>query len=160
MTKTSLIIEFPTLEDAHEALGRLIGVNTTVTIQPAVAVPPPQQADQKPPRKPRSDAGQPRGPNARTAAGGATPPPPVTPPTVAQLEQPKPAPEQQSKLTVEDGRAAMKRINGTKGLGMEACMAHLREFGVDMISKLPVEKMGEFIAKADVKIAAVKAAAV
>lgn len=161
-TKTSITLEFPTLEDAHAALGRLIGAaNVTVlAVQPSAAPEPEAEGGTTGGRKRRSDAGQQRGPNARTTGAAAG-----TAGGDAKVEQSAAATtvtgdNGAKKLTVEDGRAAMKRISGTKGLGMDACMKHLAEFGVDMISKLPADKLGEFIARADAKVAAAKEGAV
>ena len=129
-------------------------------------------------RKPRADAGKPRGPHKSTdsapvGVGSATPPPDgqpqggSTPPAVSNSEAPVASPtatpttasaapaasESGKKLTIDDARAALKRISDTKGLGMEACMQHLQEFKVTRISDVKEADYALFIKQADEKVA-------
>jgi hypothetical protein len=61
--------------------------------------------------------------------------------------------------TIDDARAALKRINDTPGLGMEACMTHMADFGTNRVLLLKPEQYPSFIKSADEKVAAAKAAA-
>lgn len=149
----------------------------------------PVDAAGKKPRKPRNDAGKPRGPYKTNGGPAASTPAdqadvaassaaaPVSPtnaaaPAVANTDGVSPAkaespnsgsgatpPAAAAPLTEADARAALKRINETPGLGMEAVMAHLRDFGTNRASLLKPEQYADFIASASEKIAAVKAAA-
>jgi hypothetical protein len=121
-------------------------------------------------RKPRSDAGQPRGPYKTTTTGEpaaseplsaagdsvpaasaapATPTKPAAPgneqtqaaTTVVPGAHPSPA---AAELTVVDVRAAMEVLN--KKRGIEANMKVLAQFKVQRASELPKEKYAEFIA--------------
>ena len=126
-------------------------------------------------RKPRSDAGKVRGPY-KTAGGAPDGTPSTTAPTSAAPASP-PAPEPAAPvqdgvllpeptvatptggapaaadLTIDDARAALKRINNTKGLGTPVCIGHLQGFGVNRISDLPKDQYAEFIRRADEMIA-------
>lgn len=156
-------------------------------VQQGMAQEPAQQT--KKPRKPRNDAGKPRGPYKTNGGPAASTPAdqadvaassaaaPVSPtnaaaPAVANTDGVSPAkaespnsgsgatpPAAAAPLTEADARAALKRINETPGLGMEAVMAHLRDFGTNRASLLKPEQYADFIASASEKIAAVKAAA-
>jgi hypothetical protein len=135
---------------------------------------------EKPARKPRADAGKPRGPyktngepaasvpGAADATASAKPEAPATPansaaPEKAPAEGDKPQPSgvvpatAAAEPTLDDARAALARINAVPGLGMEACLAHLAEFGTDRITLLKKEHYARFIAAADAKVAAAKA---
>ena len=156
--------------DAHEE-GTPAGLADIATPQP-----------EKKPRKPRNDAGKPRGPyktNGEPAAsepgvGGqnsvapSQPAAPATPttsaaPGKAPAEGDKPQPSgvvpatAAAEPTLDDARAALARINAVPGLGMEACLAHLAEFGTDRITLLKKEHYARFITAADAKVAAAKA---
>lgn len=118
----------------------------------AVERPEPQPQAEKKVRKPRSDAGQPRGPYKKDEPAA-----PATRPADAPESSPAPAPmaavpaEQPAKeLTIDDLKAAMTILAKKKNI--EANMAVLRRFGVGQVSKLPVDKYPAFLA-------AVKAAA-
>jgi hypothetical protein len=141
---------------------------------------------EKPARKPRADAGKPRGPYKTTTTGepaetvqqdgtdkaAALAPAkselPATPttsaaPEKAPAEGDKPQPSgvvpatAAAEPTLDDARAALARINAVPGLGMEACLAHLAEFGTDRITLLKKEHYARFITAADAKVAAAKA---
>lgn len=143
-------------------------------------VPPVETAEQpKRTRKPRSDAGQARGPYKNTAtpdgngaaapvaeapvtAGAANVAPSAAVPTVATVQETTIAADGQhvppaapvAAPTEAEARAALKRINETKGLGMEACMGQLRSFNIEKISALPKEDYAQFIASCDKMVAA------
>lgn len=97
-----ITLEYTNVEEAIAALGKLAGIAPASATQPAVV--------EKAPRKGRSDAGQPRGPNARTvgeqpavqpaapttqASAPASSPAPVAaaPTPVVAAAQPAPAPQ-------------------------------------------------------------------
>lgn len=135
------------------------------------------KAPAKPPRKPRADAGKPRGPykttttgepvtpeavraadsDAETAAAPATPTksaaPTSTPAGAAAATEPSVAADPSKPLTLDDARAALALISGTKGMGMAACMQHLGAFGVIRISDLKPEHYPLFIRQAREKVA-------
>ena len=147
-------------------------IQTPVTLDPV----------EKPARKPRADAGKPRGPYKTTTTGepaetvqqdgtdkaAALAPAkselPATPTTSAAAGESvatkpgatPPAPVA-AEPTLDDARAALARINAVPGLGMEACLAHLAEFGTDRITLLKKEHYARFITAADAKVAAAKA---
>ncbi len=145
-------------------------------------------------RKPRNDAGKPRGPyktgtepNANAGGAGAPAANPSGAPAGQQAATPAAALTDAEKekavrdaeaykaddaartalqasrdtaaaapgaeLTQDDARAALRRINDTKGLGTPACIAHLQDFGVNQLSLLPKEKYALFIKQADEKVA-------
>jgi hypothetical protein len=152
-------------------------------------------------RKPRSDAGQPRGPykareddtreltpeelkaiadarsqkeddearqklqDQRNATSSAVPKETTI---VAEGQSVPPASvaaEPSKELTLDDARAALKRVSDTKGLAAPGCFALLAEFGTDRITALipkdmpPAEaqkRYAAFIAAADAKVAAQK----
>jgi hypothetical protein len=182
MKAIALTLEFHSLAELHGAVSRLRGAveQTTVITYPvkepedAEIVGEPQQGEQlKRPRKPRSDAGQPRGTYKTTGEPAASEPgqavnsvaaAPATPATPTHNAAP---PASRSGATVgesatapagaaptfEDARAALKRISSEKGMGTEACMVHLNQFGVVQITKLPEAMYAVFIKQADEKIA-------
>jgi hypothetical protein len=126
---------------------------------------PAETTPEKPARRPRSDAGKPRGPHKNDAPQGATVAPPATaaqtPPAETPPAAPAPAPstpQNGGELTIDDARDALGRISLTPNMGMQGCMDHLKEFGVDRITKLPAEKYADFIVAADAKVAKAKAA--
>lgn len=154
--------------------------NAETVVQPSQAAPA-VGGETKKPRKPRSDAGQPRGSYgkkdtdnaalaetlraqqaAQSAAAatqqpqGSSPEETKAPSVTAQGARvaPAAAAAPSGKLTIADARAALDRINVTPGLGMPACIAHINSFGYARISDVPAEKYAEFIAQADAKIAA------
>lgn len=165
--KAYLNLEFDNRTELDEYMRRQVGTERQAVIVPA-ATPVVIEAEfttsdvqpetpQKT-RKPRSDAGQPRGPyktsdkpaetvsdqqGPAVAASVAAPAPTITPPATPGAA-----------LTVVEARAALKRIHDTKGLGPEACIKHIQEFGVQAISKLPETMFAAFILKADEKVAA------
>jgi len=159
------------------APGEIVGAGAVIAAQEA------QQQQQsavgtveaeKPKRKPRADAGVPRGPYKTTgepataAAQGqepqrTEPPAPVSPTQQAappaSAATPPAAPVAPSPAgaapTLADARAALKRISDTKGLGAEAVVAHLAAHGVNQLTKLPEAMYAAFIAAADAKVKAV-----
>ena len=128
-------------------------------------------------RKPRSDAGKPRGPYkkgeettgeatgsdatsvAQTAPNTDASPSPTTsaaptPSTASAVsDAAKPTPSDAAEPTLDDAKAALGRIKDTKGLGTPTCIGHLQSYGVNRISDLPKEKYAEFIQAADALIA-------
>lgn len=132
----------------------------------------------KPPRKPRADAGKPRGPHKANNDGAQAPAPQgqaageqqpgsspdtVSPNSAAPQAMvtstpggqtlPPAAAADPSKLTIDDVRAAIARISGTKGLGMQGCMDILKEFNVLRVTDLKQEQYAKFIASANDKVA-------
>jgi hypothetical protein len=124
---------------------------------------------EKKPRKPRNDAGKPRGPY-KTNGGPASSNPGV--PESALAPTPQPAepvsptntagavPEGQSPAaggspapTLDDARAALALINKTPGMGMPAVMLHLQDFGTNRASLLKPEQYAAFVASAKQKVA-------
>jgi hypothetical protein len=126
----------------------------------------PAVSGEKPPRKPRSDAGKPRGAykksdnvelaeQLREQKNAAAPEQAITPAPESAVPAAA-APAATGALTIEDARAALDRINKTAALGMAGCIAHLNSFGYARVSDLPKDKYAEFIAAADAKIEATK----
>jgi hypothetical protein len=130
---------------------------------------------EKKPRKPRNDAGKPRGPY-KTNGGPASSNPGV--PESALAPTPQPAepvsptntagavPEGQSPAaggspapTLDDVRAALALINKTPGMGMPAVMLHLQDFNTNRASLLKPEQYAAFVASAKQKVADHEAAA-
>lgn len=110
----------------------------------------------KRPRKPRADAGKPRGPykvttNAEPEGAGA---PAATveaqeaTATAASAAAPQAASSGEAsssaELTLEGMRDLLRQLNAAPGKGVMACTLALREFGVLRISELPKEKYAEF----------------
>lgn len=104
-------------------------------------------------RKARADAGKPRGPNKRTTETAA---PALTP--VATTEQPAveavaaeqaPIPAASTAPSLEDARAALKRVVDDQNRGAAAGMANLKAFGVTRVGDLPEDRRAAFIAKCD-----------
>jgi hypothetical protein len=197
--KASITLEFDNPASLYAAVDRLRGKDVSFTVsipptaklgdlepRPAIPVTPTGEVIAQPvvekTRKPRADAGKPRGPYKTSTTGepaasepgvqggdlpvAPQPAAPVTPTTSASpdarvAEQRTVNPPEAGAnpvggptLTLDDARAALKRIKDTKGLATPACIAHIQSFGVDAISKLPAEKYAEFIRQADEKIAA------
>jgi hypothetical protein len=148
--------EFDTLEEAAEFL-RTHGERTPqVEAIPTTDTPPAG-------RKPRSDAGKPRGPyskaKSKQAAPAAAPAaeerlpeaaaapveasePAATPEAITPA--PESAPAAAAPLTIADLKAEMTKL--ARKHGIEANMALLAEFGVQQVSLLPKEKYAEFVA--------------
>ena len=139
---------------------------------PGMQPPMPDPVNTKKPRKPRSDAGRVRGPYktaggapdgtppneipstaAPTSAAPASPPAPASEPSAGPAGLTLAAAEVDKELTIDDARAALKRINDTKGLGTPVCIGHLQAFGVNRISDLPANMYEDFIFRADEMIA-------
>ena len=150
------------------------GGESSVGTPPAVPVSP---IGDKPARKKRADAGQPREPyGPRTTTGepaekvqqdgtdkavasapaqSALPVSPTTSsaPAKSPAEGDKPQPSgvptapvaEEFPATLEGARKAMKALDGTKGKGMEACIAALKAHGVNRISDLKAEQFAPFI---------------
>jgi hypothetical protein len=110
--------------------------------------PQPDVQPEKKARKPRADAGKPRGPYnkaaeapAETAAAEQTvKASPASPAPTTAAAAPAPAAE----LTIDDLKAAMTVLAKKKNI--EANMAVLRKFGVGQVSKLPKEHYAAFLA--------------
>jgi len=176
--KITITQEFDNADDAYGFMARLLGPGT-VTMNPvgvSGAAPQSEQPERKP-RKPRSDAGQPRGPNSRTTgqqAPGASATPTkdakaegagapsgdaggVSKPTEPTGSAPVPsaAPSAAaSEITLDQVRAKLHQLHAMKGQGVEASLAALQTFKVMRVSDLPKEKYAEFMAHVDEKIKA------
>lgn len=173
--KITITKEFETAEDAYAFLERLATplvhystVNDPMSFAPSTPATPERALAaagavvEKKLRKGRSDAGKVRGPYK--TAGGAPDVTPLTaaPPSAAPVAPPAPTPltgegepavGSDPALTLDDARAALKRINDTKGLGTPVCIGHLHTFGVNRISDLKQEHYADFIRQADELIA-------
>lgn len=154
---------------------------------PPAAVEPEQAQPEKRQRKPRSDAGKPRGSYKPTGEPAASEPqsPSATdsavagsaaPATPTTSTPPQAAPAASSavaapaagagavvealakKLTKDDAFAALSRINAEPGLGMEACRKFMLSLGYNRISDVKEETYADFITKVDAAIAAHRAA--
>ena len=149
--KPSLTVQFDSLEEMQEFLEAVNGLKTEikmVTLPTTDATAPLPTPEGKKERKPRSDAGQPRGPYKRKeetqspaqgdeAAAPATQTPVATPPTAPAAAAPE-APK--GELTITDVRAAMT------GRSTEKNIALLKKFGAMKSSDLPTAKYADFIA--------------
>lgn len=164
--------DFSTAEEAAQFLARVC--DPVITINHLAGKPTfTETSSEKPARKPRSDAGKPRGPykprETSTGEPAASEPgytgegipartPPAAPATPTTSSAPAPAAAssaptstqampvaEEFPATLDGARAAMKKLNDTPGLGMDACIASLKAHGVNRISDLPQEKFAEFI---------------
>jgi hypothetical protein len=165
--KITITREFDSVEEAVEFLQpHMTDVVVVERPMPLKASELPEQAGgtppattEKKPRKPRSDAGQPRGPYktkeaesaaAPTADGQASAKPALTDNALASGETgssaaaaPAPAaPERPVELTIDDLKAAMTVLS--KKHGIEANMKLLAQFGTEKVSLLPKEKYAAF----------------
>ena len=168
---------FNSIEEAIEALAPPRAAPRQVPIEiprhTGSAESPAAEPEQPRKRKPRSDAGQPRGPYKTTTTGepaasepgatatsvATTPAAPATPtnpaaPTGSEASPAASTPPSAgtsaaagTALTEADARAALKVVSDTPGLGMQTCLGALHSFGVDRITKLPKEEYANFIAK-------------
>jgi hypothetical protein len=179
--KVTITQDFDSVEDAADFLARVLGTAAQQPEQVINIVPPATftaeavaahtaavTAGAKV-RKPRADAGKPRGPHKDKDAAPAAPaaqaqeaqraepvppPAPATPPQAPAKVDAAPPVSPTAGVTLEDARAEMKRLNDTKGKGMDACIATLKAFGVNRISDLPKEKIGDFIKDVQAQIEA------
>lgn len=166
--KITITREFTTADEAMEFLARVQGPSPapaqppiTVNLMPSTAAEAPQPPAAKKPRKPRADAGQPRGEYRHRTTGGAGSPPagatspaPQEPepstPSAAPAKSPALEPSQAAQapaaadLTLADLRETLGKLNSVAGKGMESCIAALQKFGVLRVSDLPKEKYAEF----------------
>lgn len=171
--KITISQDFNSVEAAEEFLARRFGQPFSSAVAP-VKNPPVEasQAAQAPvaaaplipnrARKPRSDAGQARGPyKPRDSVSAPVPPEaepgapsapvgmavtaPTAPPAAASAAAPQAgSPGEASDLTVEALRETLGRLQKTPGKGVEACLAAIKQFGVTRISDLPKERYAEF----------------
>ena len=169
-----LTLRFSTLEAARTALNKLVGVYTQAQVvvedKPVDAE---IVAEEKTPdpaekvRKPRADAGQPRGPYKPRAKSGKeilaemnaaaveakmpeqSPQQPEQSPQ--QPEQPAPA-----AATFDDVKAALGRLHDAKGFGMDACRTHLLKFGANRVSAVKQSDYTAFVAEINAKLAGAK----
>jgi hypothetical protein len=149
--KITITEEFKDVNEAHAFLERVFGGPPMVTQNISGLQQEPVAAATEPVkklRKPRSDAGQPRGPYKTTGEPAASEPDTgatsVVTPSAAPATPTTPAvTAAQAVLTVADVRAAMEVLN--KKRGIEANMKLLAKFGVQRASDLPKEKYAEFI---------------
>ena len=181
--KASLTLEFDSPAGLYAAVDRLRGKDVAAPIEVTIT----READgtalmgQNPAektRKPRADAGKPRGPYKTSTTGepaasepGPTglsgPVPPVAPVSPTTTAAPSSAEAQAKKadkaadqltsaaatLTLDDAKAALRRVKDTKGLGTPACIGLIQSFGFDRISDLPAEKFPELLRQVDAMIA-------
>lgn len=122
-------------------------------------------------RKGRADAGKPRGPYKKdVTAGGEQSPLQLSPEAVAQVSSPWPiesapgipvastpadgeggyvaSPElagDQKPASIDEARAALKRLNESDKGGMQACIDALSKFGVSRITSLAEDQYAAFI---------------
>lgn len=156
-------LEFKGVDEAIVALGKLVGA-------PVAQKAAPEGTDKAPPvvpaastnRKPRADAGKPRGPHKNAGAPadadpkghGSTPTPaapaPKTaaPPAPAEGDKPQPSgvTPAVAAATEADAQAALEALFNKKGLAEAQRVLGL--FGVAALRFLPADKRGEFITKA------------
>lgn len=169
--KITIEKEFTSAGEAAVWLQRFFvaGAGSTVTIIPPRQDLPVEEA--KPPRKPRNDAGKPRGSylekaKAGVVASGTLPVEAVAYDGVANRAQyeaeaahaAQAAPESEGAATVslpptkEDALAALKRMADKEGFGTPACIKHLKEFKVSRLSELKPESYPLFIKQIDEKL--------
>lgn len=156
MKKVTVVLEFDSVEAAVAYLQPPVIVSSSLPALPAVGpvigeseLPEPTPpATEKKARKPRSDAGQPRGPYKPRDESPAAPVPSEQHPATPQ-EAPGNAPATapaaaapSKELTIDDLKAAMTVLG--KKHGIEANMKQLKEFGVEKVSVLPKEKYAAF----------------
>jgi hypothetical protein len=191
--KATLTFEFDTPAALHAFVDRMRGKDAAVALAyspseillrgdvKGEAVIPHADEPQRT-RKPRADAGKPRGPYKKgdtttgepaasepgvQGAGIPASPQPealATPTTTASpdarvAEQRTVNPPEAGAnpvggptLTLEDAKAALRRVKDTKGLGTPACIGLIQSFGFDKISDLPAAQFAEFIRVADERI--------
>jgi hypothetical protein len=188
--KASITLEFDSPAGLYAAVDRLRGRDgSSVTLNitpPAIPVTPAGEVITQPvvekTRKPRADAGKPRGPynTAKTTgepaasepspipansvagptlAAPATPTTPASPDARVAEQRTVNPPEAGANpvggptLTLDDAKAALRRVKDTKGLGTPACIGLIQSFGFDRISDLPAEKFPELLVRVDEMIA-------
>lgn len=145
MKAIQLSFNFDNIQEAQEFLGKL-GVSADPKSDPlkeVKALAEKYNEETKKERKPRSDAGQPRGPYKKreqeeVVEEAAAPTPVATPPAAPEAA----APAAPAALTIADVRAAMT------GRTTEKNIALLKKFGYAKSSELPQEKYADFIAAA------------
>lgn len=145
--KITIIREFDSVEEAVEFLQPYVPPVQQIKIDLPVReseLPETVPAPEKKPRKPRSDAGQPRGPykpREETAAPAQTVPD-AAPAQSAAPAAAAPAPAAPKELTIDDLKAAMTVLS--KKHGIEANMKLLAQFGTEKVSALPKDKYAAF----------------
>ncbi len=180
--KITIAREFDTPEAAYAFLASVAGLSAEPVVTAAAgeevtAPSSPTAPSEKPARKPRSDAGQPRGaykrrgtttgespasePDTTAAVDSATvatvrgegspsnsPAPaeavsaPQAPAASATVAEPAAG---EFPATADGARAALQALNQVPGKGMDACLATLRNFGVQRLSDLKQGDYAKFI---------------
>lgn len=147
MGKVVITHEFDSVEEAIAALGKLAG------LVPAAAAPKSDTPSvEKPPRKGRSDAGVPRGPQ-----GGVPPAPPATPPApqvppVAPQTPPPSAPATVVPITDDTVQAAVEKLFNK--IDYDGTFMALSKFGVKRGKDLPQTVRAEFLQRVEDLVAA------
>jgi len=165
-----ITLHFNTAEEAIIALAKIKGgAAAKAAVAPVAPAAPAEQPAATKPRKPRADAGKPRGPyktgdapppepaapapspevprGAGASADAAAPEPAAPAPAEADNAQPSgPAPVTAGPATLEEAQAALTKLFETKGLF--TAQEVLGAFGVKRLKELEPEKRAEFIANA------------
>jgi hypothetical protein len=166
-----LTLRFSTLEAARTALNKLVGVYTQAQVvvedKPVDAE---IVAEEKTPdpaekvRKPRADAGQPRGPYKPRAKSGKE----ILAEAAVEAKMPEQSPQQPEQspqqpeqpapaaATFDDVKAALGRLHDAKGFGMDACRTHLLKFGANRVSAVKQSDYTAFVAEINAKLAGAK----
>ena len=142
-----ITLEFPSIDVAIVALGKLVGtpVKATQPVAASVAAGQGATAPAAPTttRKGRNDKGVPRKPKAEPAGAGAT----VTTTASAAAPQAAPAGEASvSTLTAADTEKALEAVFNGKGL--PTAQALLQRFGIARLRDLKPEQYVDFVAAA------------
>lgn len=161
-------LEFDSVDEAIVALGKMVGTPVRAANPAVTAGAPAVQAAPATTRKPRSDAGKPRGPHKQpnaapqdqdrkapaTADSALTTSPAVAAPesAVAPAAAPTQAPTAPAVPaatvpTQEAVQAAVEKLYNAKG--MEVTRDTLARFGVKRAKELPDDQRAAFIAKAE-----------
>lgn len=141
---------FKSIEEAIAALKKIDGNDNQFSLPLTTTPQPDPLPEPEPAPEPQLEAFKPR----RGRPPKAAPQSELEPVAAEPVAEPEPAPEVQTtqpaetpaetSYTVDDARAALTRLNESKGL--EEVRNLLMHFGATRISEVPVERLGELIA--------------
>lgn len=178
MSNVSLTIQFASVDEALVALAAFSQVKVKTPAAPKETPPPAAATEAKPPRKPRADRGQPRGPYKKdddskapeTAAVNGAPEAPTAAPVAEEPKEPAApqaveyaAPESAAPADASPAAAAapveykpeelQKKLEAVFAKGAQLAIDVLARFGVTRLANLDKQRHTEFVALCDKVIA-------
>jgi hypothetical protein len=169
MSNVSLTIQFASVDEALVALAAFSQVKVKTPAAPKETPPPAAAAaEAKPPRKPRADRGQPRGPYKKdddskapeTAAVNGAPEAPTAAPAAEEpkaetpsLPEEKPAEQPAEKPVEYKPEELQKKLEAVFAKGAQLAIDVLARFGVTRLANLDKQHHAEFVALCDKVIA-------